>query len=83
MLFNTIRQQLSSIESETYTAMAFSEIVREKTDRLNEVKDAPTVSMAIAHLDVLAGAMLRSLALILDAAAAVSLAISDAEGAAV
>lgn len=77
---NTLRQHLSDIESQTYTSMAFGEMAREKVDRLNEVKDAETVSMTILHLEALTSAALRSLELILDAAAAISLALSDAEG---
>ena len=77
-----VRQHLGDIESQTYTSMAFGEMAREKVDRLNEVKDAETVSMTILHLEALTSAALRSLELILDAAAAISLALSDAEGSA-
>lgn len=80
LLFSTLRSHLGDIESQTYTGMAFMEMAREKVDHLNEMTDAKPVPMTALHLEALAGAVLRSLELILDAAAGISLALSDAEG---
>lgn len=77
---NAVRQQLGDIDSLVYTAQTLSEMSLEQTDLLCDLVNSPAGNTAVMRLDALARSVCRTVVLIQEAAAAVSLMLEDAPG---
>jgi hypothetical protein len=79
---DAVRQQLGDIESLVYTAQTLGEISLEQTDLLCDLVSEQAAITAVMRLDALVKSICRSVVLIQESAAAISLVLEDSQVAA-